>query len=57
MEFNEALIARRAVIFFDPENHVSAETLTKIIRTLTLAPSGLNLRCLSPVWYILRRIA
>lgn len=44
MEFNQVMMKRRAVNFFDPTKPVSDDLLKHIIETAALSPSGFNLQ-------------
>ncbi len=44
MDFNEILVKRRAVNFFDPTRDVSEELLRTVVEEAAKAPSGFNLQ-------------
>lgn len=44
MDFNDILIRRRAINFFDPDRDVSEETLRAIVEDAVKAPSSYNLQ-------------
>src|SRR4030042_5586812 len=44
MEFNQVMMKRRAIYFFDPTKPVSDDLLKHIMETAALSPSGFNLQ-------------